>query len=75
MSLKFKFLANYSILLLAGNLNFKLRIVFLEYFYFGDLKNEFALSEKKPKLKNLIDPSIISVNTFNLLEVVRVNDF
>ena len=51
LSLKFKFPANYSILLLAGNLNFKFRIVFLEYFYFGDLKNEFALSEKKPPLR------------------------
>ena len=33
LSLKFKFPANYSILLLAGNLNFKLRIVFWNIFF------------------------------------------
>ena len=43
LSLKFKFPANYSILCLAGNLNFKLRIVFWNIFLggFGDLKNTF----------------------------------
>ena len=43
LSLKFKFPANYSILILAGNLNFKFRIVFWNIFFFwrfGDLKNK-----------------------------------
>ena len=41
LSLKFKFPANNSKVLLAGNLNFKLRIVFWNIFFlrFGDLKN------------------------------------
>ena len=38
LSLKFKFPASYSTLLLAGNLNFKFRIVLWNIF-FGDLKN------------------------------------
>ena len=46
LSLKFKFPAHNTLLLWAGNLNFKLRILFLEYF-FGDLKKRIALSEKK----------------------------
>ena len=48
LNLKFKFLANYSILLLAGNLNFKLRIVFWNIFFwrFGDLKNESHFLKK-----------------------------
>ena len=50
LSLKFIFPANKTLLLLAGNLNFKLRIVFLEYFFlrFGDLKNELHFLKKKP---------------------------
>ena len=48
---KFKYPANYSILLLAGNLNFKLIIafwnIFLEIWRF---KKYIALSEKKPLL-------------------------
>ena len=41
LTLKFKFPSNYSILLLAVNLNFKFRIVFWNIFFwrFGDLKN------------------------------------
>ena len=53
LSFKFKFPANNSKLLLAGNLNFKLRIVFWNIF-FWDLeiwKNFIALSEKKPPLQ------------------------
>ena len=51
LSLKFKFPANYSILLLTGNLNFKLRIVF-GIFFFEILRcKHIALSEKKPPLK------------------------
>ena len=38
LNLKFKFPANNTLLLMAGNLNFKFRIVFGIYF-FGDLKN------------------------------------
>ena len=45
LSLKFKFPANYSILLLAGNLNFKFRIVFWNIF-FGDLKNKSHFLKK-----------------------------
>jgi hypothetical protein len=37
LSLKFKFPANNTLLLLAGNLNFKFRIVFWNIF-FGDLE-------------------------------------
>ena len=37
LNMKFKFPTNNSILYLVGNLDFKLRLVFLEYFYFGDL--------------------------------------
>ena len=33
LDLKFKFPVNFSILLLVGNINFKFRIVFLEYFF------------------------------------------
>jgi hypothetical protein len=42
LSLKFKFPANNTLLLLAGNLNFKLRIVFwnISFLRFGDL-NKF----------------------------------
>ena len=36
--LEIKSPTNYSILLLAGNLNFKLRIVFWNIFFFGDLQ-------------------------------------
>ena len=48
LSLKFKFPANNSKVLLAGNLNFKLRIAFWNIFFwrFGDLKKQIALSEK-----------------------------
>ena len=49
LNLKFKFPAKNTLLLLAGNLNFKLRIVFWNIF-FGDLKKRIALSEKKPPL-------------------------
>ena len=42
LSLEFKFPINYSILLLAGNLNFKSMIVFWNI-SFGDLKNTFIL--------------------------------
>ena len=38
LSLKFKFPANNTLLLMAGNLNFKFRIAFWNIF-FGDLKN------------------------------------
>ena len=49
LDLKFKFPANFSILLLAGNLNFKFRIVFLEYFFLEiwRFEKQIALSEKK----------------------------
>ena len=48
LSLKFKFPANYSVLLLAGNLNFKFRIVFGNIFFWEILRFEkhIALSEK-----------------------------
>ena len=47
LNLKFKFPAKTTLLLLAGNLNFKFRIVFGNIFFwrFGDLKNE-SISEK-----------------------------
>ena len=48
LNLKFKIPAQNIILLWAGILNFKLRIVFWKIFFwrFGDLKNRIALSEK-----------------------------
>ena len=52
LSLKFKFPANYSILLLAGNLNFKFRIVFWNIFFWR-FKKRIVLSEKKPPLQVL----------------------
>ena len=50
--MKFKFPTNNSKVLLAGNLNFKLRIVFWNTFFwrFGDLKNESHFLKKKPPL-------------------------
>ena len=49
LNLKFKFPAKNTWLLLAGNLNFKLRIVFWSIFWgvFGDLKNKSHLLKKK----------------------------
>ena len=45
--LEFKFPANNSKVSLAGNLDFKLRIVFWNFFWrFGDLKKRIALSKK-----------------------------
>ena len=53
LSWKFIFPANYSILLLAGNLNFKLRIVFgIFFFEIWRSKKHIALSEKKPPLSS-----------------------
>ena len=48
LSLKFKFPAKNTLLLLAGNSNFKLRIVFWNIFFwkFGDLKNELHFLKK-----------------------------
>ena len=48
LNLKFKFPAKNTLLLLAGNLNFKLRIVFWNIFFwrFGDLKNESHFLKK-----------------------------
>ena len=46
LNLKFKFPANNTKLLLAGNLIFKLRIVFLECPFLGDLKNESHFLKK-----------------------------
>ena len=56
LNLKFKFPANKSKVLLARNLNFKLRIVFWNIFFwrFGDLKKGIALSEKKPPLMGVV---------------------
>ena len=47
LSLKFKFLTNNTLLLLAGNLNFKLRIAFWNIFFWR-FEKRIALSEKKP---------------------------
>ena len=52
LQLKFKFLANDSKVLLAGNLNFKLRIVFFEIWR---SKKRIALSGKKATLQVLTD--------------------
>ena len=52
LNLKFKFPAQNTLLLLAGNLNFKLRIVFWNIF-FGDLKNKLHFLKKKTPLKTL----------------------
>ena len=49
LDLKFKFPAHFSILLLAGNLNFKFRIVFWNIFFWR-FEKHIALSEKKPSL-------------------------
>ena len=48
LSLKFKFPANNTLLLLAGNFDFKFKIVFLEFFFgrFGGLKNESYFLKK-----------------------------
>ena len=53
LDLKFKFPSSNTLLLLAGNLNFKFRIVFLEYFFLEIWRFEkhIALSEKKPPLQ------------------------
>ena len=48
-NLKFKIPAQNSIMLWAGILNFKFRIVFWNILL-GDLKKQIALSEKKPPL-------------------------
>ena len=50
LSLKFKFPVNYSVLLLAGNLNFKFRIIFWNIFFWR-FEKHIALSEKRPPLK------------------------
>ena len=49
LNLKFKFSANTTLLWLAGNLDFKLRIVFWNIFFwrFGDLKNESNFLKKR----------------------------
>ena len=46
--MKFKIPAQNSIMLWAGILNFKFKLVFLEYFFsrFGDLKNESHFLKK-----------------------------
>ena len=47
LGLKFKFPAHNSKVFLAGNLNFKFRIVFWNiFFFFGDLKNESHFLKK-----------------------------
>ena len=53
LNLKFKISAHNIILLWAGILNFKSRIVFWNIFFgiFGDLKKRITLSEKKPPLE------------------------
>ena len=53
LNLKFKFPAKNTLLLLAGNLNFKLRIVFWNIFFlkFGDLKNESHFLKKATFIK------------------------
>ena len=52
MNLKFKFPAQNILLLLAGNSNFKLRIVFWNIFFeVWRSKKHIPLSEKKPPLK------------------------
>ena len=50
--MKFKFPANKTLLIMAGNLNFKLRIGFwnISFLRFGDQKNSITLSEKKSPL-------------------------
>ena len=50
--MKFKFPASNTLLLLAGSLNFKLRIVFFGIFFFEiwRFEKQIALSEKKPPL-------------------------
>ena len=55
MNLKFKFPANNSKVLLAGNLNFKLRIVFWNIFFLKiwRFEKQIALSERKPPLTPL----------------------
>ena len=49
LDLKFKFPTNFSILLLAGNLNFKFRVVFWNIFILeiGRFEKHIALSEKR----------------------------
>ena len=52
LDLKFKFPSSNTLLLLAGNLNFKFRIVFWNFFFlrFGVLKNTWYFLKKKPPL-------------------------
>ena len=52
LSLQFEFPTSNALLLLAGNLNFMLRIVFWNIFFFEIWRSEkrIALSEKKPPL-------------------------
>ena len=48
LDLKFKFPSSNTLLLLAGNLNFKFRIVFLDFFLeIWSFKEHMVLSEKK----------------------------
>ena len=65
LSLKFKFPANNSKVLLARNLNFKFRIVFrnifLEIWRFG---KRIALSEKKPPLVHRLEGEIKEFRIF-----------
>ena len=65
--LRFEILAHKSIMLWAGILNFKFRIVFLEYFFLeiGRFEKWMALPEKRPPLvpNNLLD-AIVYVITF-----------
>ena len=52
LNLKFKFPAKNTLLLLAGNLNFKLRIVFCIFFFeIWKFEKRITLSEKKPPLE------------------------
>ena len=60
LSLKFKFPTNNTLLLLAGNLNFKFRIVFWNIFFLR-FEKQIALSERMRPLEVSCDASISTI--------------
>ena len=77
LNLKFKFPTNNPLPLLAGNLNFKFRIVFWNIFFrtFGDLKKESHFLKKKPplghsyRLRFIHDQDCRQISIFLSLEI------
>ena len=75
LNFKFKFPAKNPLLLLAGNLNFKLRIVFWNIFFwrFGDLKKTSHFLEKKTFRDYSLDYIFFRNKTFLLFKMESWN--